>query len=48
MKVGVCSALAADKPSISKVFVMDCIMFEEFAIVYLTYLLELASKRVGE
>lgn len=33
---GVCSALAADIPSNTTAFVIDCIMFEEFVIVYPT------------
>lgn len=34
--MGVRSAFAADITSISKAFVIDCEMFEEFAIVYPT------------
>lgn len=30
---GVCSALAADIPSLSEAFVIDCAMFKEFVIV---------------
>lgn len=49
--VGVCSAMAADIPSISTAVTTDCTMFEQFIMLHpiaSIYMLKLASTRVGE